>query len=49
MNLLNVILHELTHLMYPNHSKRFYDFLTVHMSDWQEHEKQLDTEVVQRL
>lgn len=44
-----VVLHELTHLLYPNHSKPFYDFLTVHMPDWQERKKQLDTEVVQSL
>lgn len=44
-----VVLHELTHLLYPNHSKQFYDFLTVHMPDWQERKKQLDTEVVQGL
>ena len=44
-----VALHELTHLLYPNHSKQFYDFLTVHMPDWQERKKQLDTEVVQGL
>lgn len=42
-----VVLHELTHLLYPNHSKQFYDFLTVHMPDWKELKKQLDTEVVQ--
>lgn len=44
-----VALHELTHLLYPNHSKQFYDFLTVHMPDWKERKKQLDTEVVQGL
>ena len=44
-----VILHELTHLLYPNHSKQFYDFLTIQMPDWQERKKQLDTEVVQGL
>ncbi len=44
-----VVLHELTHLLYPNHSKQFYDFLTVHMPDWKERKKQLDTEVVQGL
>ncbi len=44
-----VVLHELTHLIYPNHSKQFYDFLTVHMPDWKERKKQLDTEVVQGL
>ena len=42
-----VVLHELSHLLYPNHSKQFYDFLTVHMPDWKERKKQLDTEVVQ--
>lgn len=44
-----VALHELTHLLYPNHSKQFYDFLTVHMPDWKERKQQLDTEVVQGL
>ncbi len=44
-----VALHELTHLLYPNHSKLFYDFLTIHMPDWKERKKQLDTEVVQGL
>ena len=44
-----VILHELTHLKYPNHSKEFYDFLTIHMPDWQERKRQLDNEVVQGL
>lgn len=42
-----VILHELAHLLYPNHSKEFYDFLTIHMPDWKERKKQLDNEVVQ--
>ena len=44
-----VILHELTHLIYPNHSKDFYDFLTIHMPDWKERKKELDNEVVQGL
>lgn len=44
-----VILHELTHLIYPNHSTQFYDFLTIQMPDWIERKKQLDTEVVQGL
>ena len=44
-----VVLHELTHLLYPNHSSEFYDFLTIHMPDWKERKKQLDTEVVQSL
>ncbi|WP_294409929.1 SprT family zinc-dependent metalloprotease [uncultured Ruminococcus sp.] len=44
-----VVLHELTHLLYPNHNSEFYDFLTIHMPDWIERKKQLDTEVVQSL
>ena len=44
-----VVLHELTHLLYPNHSSGFYDFLTVQMPDWKERKKRLDTEVVQGL
>ncbi len=44
-----VILHELTHLLYPNHSKNFYDFLTIQMPDWNERKKELDKEVVQSL
>ena len=44
-----VILHELGHLLYHNHSKEFYDFLTIHMPDWKERKKQLDNEVVQGL
>lgn len=44
-----VILHELTHLLYPNHNKEFYDFLTIQMPDWKERKKQLDQEVVQWL
>lgn len=44
-----VVLHELTHLLYPNHNSDFYNFLTIHMPDWKERKKQLDTEVVQGL
>lgn len=42
-----VILHELTHLIYPYHNNEFYTFLTIHMPDWSERKKQLDFEVVQ--
>ena len=41
-----VILHELAHFLYPSHNKDFYDFLTIHMPDWQERKKQLDYEFV---
>ena len=37
-----VILHELTHLIYHNHNKEFYDFITIYMPDWQERKKKLD-------
>ncbi len=41
-----VILHELTHFLYPHHDKDFYDFLTIHMPDWQYRKQQLDFEFV---
>ena len=44
-----VVLHELTHLLYPNHNAEFYNFMTIHMPDWKERKMQLDTEVVQGL
>lgn len=44
-----VVLHELTHLLYPYHNNDFYNFLTVHMPDWKERKKELDLEVVQGL
>lgn len=44
-----VVLHELTHLLYPYHNKDFYDFLTIQMPDWRNIKKQLDEEVVQGL
>lgn len=44
-----VVLHELSHFIYPNHSKQFYDFLSIHMPDWRERKKILDQEVVHGL
>ncbi|NLI90725.1 MAG: M48 family metallopeptidase [Peptococcaceae bacterium] len=41
-----VILHELTHFLYPHHNKDFYEFITIHMPDWKERKKQLDYEIV---
>lgn len=44
-----VILHELVHFIYPNHSKQFYDFLSIHMPDWKARKKILDQDVVHGL
>lgn len=44
-----VVLHEFTHLLYPNHDKDFYNFLTIHMPDWMERKYILDHEVAQGL
>lgn len=41
-----VILHELSHFLHPYHNKDFYDFITIHMPDWQDRKKQLDYEFV---
>ncbi len=37
-----VIVHELSHLLIPNHSKEFYGFLTEKMPDWKERKKLLE-------
>ena len=37
-----VMMHELCHLMYPNHSRQFYSFLTMLMPDWRERKAYLD-------
>lgn len=37
-----VVMHELCHLVYPNHSKQFYSFLTMLMPDWKERKVYLD-------
>lgn len=41
-----VILHELTHFMYPRHNQDFKDFISIYIPDWSERKKQLDYEVV---
>ena len=37
-----VITHELCHLIHPNHSKAFYEMLTVFMPDWKVRKAILD-------
>lgn len=37
-----VVMHELCHFMYPNHSKQFYTFLSMMMPDWKERKQFLD-------
>jgi|APSaa5957512622_1039677.scaffolds.fasta_scaffold30300_1 predicted metal-dependent hydrolase len=36
-----VIVHELVHLLAPNHGKVFKSFLLAYMSDWKEREREL--------
>lgn len=40
-----VVMHELCHLIHPNHSKQFYSFLTMLMPDWKERKVYLDNNV----
>lgn len=44
-----VVLHELIHFLYPNHSKQFYNFLSSYMPDWKERKRILDLDVVHGL
>ncbi len=37
-----VIFHELTHLIHPNHSKEFYNYLLTYMSDWKIRKEKLN-------
>ncbi|MCD4813856.1 M48 family metallopeptidase [bacterium] len=41
-----VVLHELCHLKYPQHDKRFYNFLTKYLPDWENRKKQLEEVVL---
>jgi len=40
-----VIFHELAHLIYPNHSREFYNYLTLHMPDWKKRKSKLESTV----
>ena len=37
-----VVMHELCHLKYPNHDKKFYGFLNVVMPDWRQRKERLE-------
>ena len=37
-----VVMHELCHLVHPNHSKQYYQFLTMMMPDWKQRKEVLD-------
>lgn len=37
-----VVFHELTHLVHPNHSKAFYNYLDTYMPDWRRRKAILD-------
>lgn len=41
-----VVLHELSHFKYMNHSKEFYNFITIFMPDWKERKKVLDEKYI---
>lgn len=40
-----VITHELCHFIHPNHSKQFYEMLTLFMPDWKNQKKILDERI----
>ena len=37
-----VVFHELVHLLHHDHSKKFYDYLTLYMPDWQKRKEILE-------
>ncbi|WP_414513117.1 M48 family metallopeptidase [Nostoc sp. PCC 9305] len=43
-----VIVHELVHLLVPNHGKLFKCFMSAYLRDWEDSEKQLQKKVNKR-
>ncbi len=41
-----VIMHEMCHLKYPNHTKYFYNFLLLVMPDWEKRKERLERVVI---
>ncbi len=37
-----VIMHEMCHFKYPNHTRKFYNFLSLVMPDWEKRKKRLE-------
>jgi predicted metal-dependent hydrolase len=37
-----VVFHELTHLIYTDHNKQFYNFMSVYMPDWKNRKDKLE-------
>lgn len=42
----SVVIHEFCHFRYPNHSKEFYNFMTILMPDWKARKEELDETVL---
>ncbi len=40
-----VVLHEFAHYIHPNHSRQFWDFVTMMMPDWKERKKELEKSI----
>lgn len=41
-----VVLHEFVHFIHPNHSKQFWNFVTMMMPDWKERKRELERHFV---